>query len=63
MINKLIHRLPYIDKDNLTEFFNERAGVRQFEANMSKENAEDAAFFDTIDYFAVANHILATTDI
>ena len=61
MINKLIQRLPYIDKDNLVEFFEERAGVRQFEGNMSKEHAEDAAFFDTIDYFAVANHILQTT--
>ena len=61
MINKLIQRLPYIDKGNLVEFFEERAGVRQFEGNMSKENAEDAAFFDTIDYFAVANHILQTT--
>lgn len=63
MINKLISRLPYIKPDNITEFFEERAGVRQFEGNMSKESAEDAAFFDTIDYFAVTNHILATTDI
>ena len=63
MINKLIQRLPYIDKDNLTEFYEERAGVRQFEGNMSKESAEDAAFFDTIDYFAITNHILSTTDI
>lgn len=63
MINTLIKRLPYIDRDNLTEFYEERAGVRQFEGNMSKEDAETAAFFDTIDYFAITNHILSTTNI
>lgn len=63
MINALIQRLPYIDKDNLTEFYEERAAVRQFEGNMNKDNAEYAAFFDTINYFAIQNHILSTTDI
>jgi hypothetical protein len=63
MINKLKQRLPYIHYDNLLEFFEERAAIREYEGKMSRESAEDAAFFDTIDYFAVTNHILSTTDI
>ena len=61
MINKLIALLPYIDKDNIIEFYEERAGVRQFEGNMSKERAEECAYFDTIDFFGLENHIKATT--
>ena len=49
MINKLINRLPYIQPDNLREFFEERAGIREFDGGLPREHAEEEAFFDTID--------------
>ena len=61
MINKLINRLPYIQPDNLREFFEERAGIREFDGGLPREHAEEEAFFDTIAFFALENHIKETT--
>ena len=61
MINKLTALLPYIDKENLIEFYEERAAVREYNGNMTRERAEECAFHDTIGFFNVENHIKATT--
>lgn len=63
MFEELYKRLPNIDKDNIREFYEERAGIREFDGGMDKMDAEREAFFDTIEYFYVANHILATTNV
>lgn len=62
MIDKLFLILRNVDRDNVIEFFEERAAVREFEAGYPRDEAERLAFQDTIDYFAVANHILETTN-
>ena len=63
MIDQLIKHLPTIDPENIREFFEERAGVRQFDGNMTKEKAESYAFADTMAYFSVVNHINQTSNV
>ena len=63
MINQLIKHLPTIDPDNIREFYEERAGVREFDGGMTREQAEQHAFNDTMAYFCIANHINQTTNI
>ena len=62
-LEQLFAALPSIDKEDLTEFFNERAAVREFSGNISRERAEALAFEDTIDYFYVVNHINQTSNV
>ena len=57
MIKQLITQLPFINQDDLVEFFEERAGIRQFDGNMTKEDAEHAAFTDTVAFFSYSNHL------
>ena len=63
MINQLIKHLPTIDPENIREFFEERAGIREFDGGFSREEAEKLAFNDTMAYFCIANHINHTTNI
>lgn len=63
MINHLIKHLPYIPVEDLAEFFEERAGVREFDGRYPRDEAERYAFQDTIDHYYLANHILHTTNI
>ena len=63
MINQLIKHLPTIDPEDIMEFFEERAGVREFDGGYSRDEAERLAFQDTIDYYSLANHILSTTNV
>lgn len=63
MIDQLYKHLPNIDPELIVEFYEERAAVRQYEANYPQDEAERLAFQDTIDYFSLANHILNTSTI
>lgn len=63
MINQLIKHLPTIDPEDIKEFYEERAGVRQFDGGFSKEDAEKQAFYDTIAFFGLENHIKQTSNI
>lgn len=58
LLNK---HLSHIPQEQWLEFFNERAAVRHFEGNTPIDTAEALAFQDTISYFYLTNHILATT--
>lgn len=60
-LERLFSILAFIDKEDLTEFFNERAAVREYEANMTRADAEGMAFQDTIDHFYIYNHINQTS--
>ncbi len=61
MYDKLIQQLPFIDEENLKEFFEERAAVREYEGKLPRDLAEEAAFRDTVSYFFLTNHIVKTT--
>ena len=61
MINMLIKHLPNIPIVDIVEFYEERAGVREFDGGYSREDAEVLAFQDTIDYYSLTNTILNTT--
>ena len=63
MINQLIKHLPTIDPENIKEFYEERAGIREFDGGMSKSLAERYAFQDTLDHFYLVNHINETSNI
>ena len=63
MINQLIKHLPHIPAEDIAEFYEERAGVREFDGGYPREEAERLAFQDTIDYYSLTNHILNTTSI
>lgn len=63
MIDQLIKHLPTIDPENIREFYEERAGVREFDGGLSKEEAEKHAFQDTMAYFCLVNHINQTSNI
>lgn len=60
-LERLFSILPFIDQEDITEFFNERAAVREYEANMTRVDAEALAFQDTIDHFYITNHINQTS--
>lgn len=62
-IDLLISKLNNIPKDNILEFYEERAAVRQYDGGYSRTEAEVLAFQDTIDFFSLTNHILNTTNI
>lgn len=63
MINQLIKHLPHIPVEDITEFYEERAGVREFDGGYPRAEAERLAFQDTIKYYSLINHILNTTTI
>ena len=63
MIDQLIKHLPTIDPENIREFYEERAGIREFDGRMPKAIAERYAFEDTMAYFCIANHINQTSNI
>ena len=63
MINQLIKHLPTIDPENIKEFYEERAGIREFDGGMSKEAAEKQAFYDTIAFFGYEHSINQATNI
>jgi hypothetical protein len=63
MINQLIKHLPNIPVEDITEFYEERAGVREFDGGYPRAEAERLAFQDTINHYSLTNHILNATTI
>ena len=63
MINQLIKHLPTIDPEDIKEFYEERAGIREFDGGMSKEDAEREAFYDTLSFFGYEHNINQATNI
>jgi hypothetical protein len=63
MIDLLIKHLPTIDPENIREFYEERAGVREFDGGMPRSLAERYAFEDTMAFFYLENHIKQTSNI
>ena len=43
--------LPWVSHQDLREFFNERAGIAEFDAGMTREQAEEKALLETGRYF------------
>lgn len=40
-------KLPWVSHQDLREFFNERAGIAEFDAGMTREQAEEKALLET----------------
>jgi len=59
LLNKHLNHIP---EEDYKEFFEERAGIRQYEGNNPRDTAEALAFQDTIAHFSLTNHIISTTN-
>jgi hypothetical protein len=50
-VETLLGLLPATDKDLIKETFEERAAIREYDANMNRQEAERMAFYDTFDLY------------
>jgi flagellar basal body rod protein FlgC len=52
-LTTLLGLLPARDAELVKETFEERAAVREYDANMNRQEAERMAFYDTLDMYKI----------